>query len=195
MPRIAVRRVGKGAGWSLEPKRYEKALRDAVNKEAKPAVLKMMKEVVEGKRYSESGDAWKHKVQFKARFQVRGNDAVLYAFPTGKNKKYWTWTSRGTKPHSIDAKNAPFLVFPYGGPGQAPKTRPPRGSGRSFGGPGVTKWARVKHVDHPGTKARLFEEQIMKEYAPKFRRLVRKTIDDLINEKNGPYIGAISFAN
>jgi hypothetical protein len=195
MPRIAVRRVGKGAGWSLEPKRYEKALRDAVNKEAKPAVLKMMKEVVEGKRYSESGDAWKHKVQFKARFQVRGNDAVLYAFPTGKNKKYWTWTSRGTKPHSIDAKNAPFLVFPYGGPGQAPKTRPPRGSGRSFGGPGVTKWARVKHVDHPGTKARLFEEQIMKEYAPKFRRLVRKTIDALINEKNGPYIGAISFAN
>ena len=194
MPKIGVRRID-GAGWSLEPKRYEKAIRAAVNKEAKPEVLKMMREVVEGKRYSTSGDAWKHKVEFRARFQMRGNDATLYAYPTGKNKKYWVWTSRGTEPHPIDAKNAPFLVFPYGGPGQAPKTRTPRGSGGSFGGPGVTKWASVKHVDHPGTEARLFEEQIMKEYAPKFRRLIRKTIDDLINEKNGPYIGTISFAN
>lgn len=175
----------------MEPKRYEKALRDAVNKEAKPAVLKMFKEVVVGKRYSESGDAWKHKVQFKARFQIRGNDAILYVFPAGKNKKYWIWTSRGTKPHPIDAKNAPFLVFPYGSAAPKPKTSPPRGSGRTFGGPGG--WARVKHVDHPGTKARLFEEQIMKEYTPKFRKLVRKTIDDLINEKNKPFVGSFGI--
>ena len=88
MPKIGVRRID-GAGWSLEPKRYEKAIRAAVNKEAKPEVLKMMREVVEGKRYSTSGDAWKHKVEFRARFQMRGNDATLYAYPTGKNKKYW----------------------------------------------------------------------------------------------------------
>jgi len=193
MPRIAVRRIGKGAGWSLEPKRYEKAIRAAVDKKAKPAVLKMMREVVEGKRYSTSGDAWKHKVDFRAKFQIRGGDGVLYAYPTGENKKYWIWTSRGTKPHPIDAKNAPFLIFPYGGPGQAPKTRTPRGSGGSFGGPGVTKWAKVTHVDHPGTKARLFEEQIMKEYAPKFRHLIRVTLDRLLMEKNQPYVGSFGI--
>ena len=191
MPRIAVRRVGKGAGWSLEPKRYEKAIRDAVNKEAKPAVLKMHREVIEGKRYSESGDAWKHKVQFRARFQVRGNDAVLYVFPAGKNKQIWDWVTNGTRPHKIKAKNAPVLSFMWGGPGVPPsKTTTPRGSGGSFGGGGAAKMVHLKEVDHPGSKHRNFEGRIAKEYAPTFRKLIRKTIDDLINEKNQPFTGS-----
>lgn len=190
MPRVAVQRIEKGAGWSLEPKKYEAALRRAMESEAKPEVLKMMREVVEGKSYSDK--PWKHKVDFKARFAMKGQDAVLWAYPTGPNKDLWTWTSRGTKPHGIDARNAPYLVFPYGGPGQQPKTRPRLGAGKTvikLGGPGVTQWARVKHVDHPGTAPRQFEERIMDEYAPKFRKLVRTTIERVVQEKNAPYVG------
>ena len=57
----------------------------------------------------------------------------------------------------------------------------------------MTKWAKVTHVDHPGTKARLFEEQIMKEYAPKFRHLIRVTLDRLLMEKNQPYVGSFGI--
>jgi hypothetical protein len=183
-----MRRI-QGAGWSLEPKRYERELRKAVEKVAKPAVLKMCQEVVAGKRYSSTGEAWKHKISFRSRFQIRGGDAVLYVYPHGKNKELWTYTSRGTKPHPIDAKNAPYLIFPYGGPKQQPKTRPFGGGGPILPGFGQTKWARVKHVDHPGTKPRMFEEQIEKDYRPEFRKLIRGTIDRLIQEKNRPYVG------
>jgi len=194
VPRVAVRRVGKGAGWSLEPRRYEKELRKAINKVAKPAVLKMCKEVVSGDRYSTTGRAWKHKIKFRSRFSVRGNDAILYVYPSGKDKLIWTYVSRGTRPHPIDAKNAPFLVFPYGGPGQSAKTSLAPGAGRVFGGPGgTTKWASVKHVDHPGSKGRHFEERIAKEYGPKFRKLVRKTIEDLVQEKNQPFVGSFGI--
>lgn len=163
-----------------------------MEKTVKPEVLKMHREVVEGKRYSESGKAWEHKIKFQARFQIRGNDAILYVYPTGKNKEIWTYVSRGTPPHGIDAKNAPYLVFPYGGPGQQPKTTLARGKRKRpipLGGPSGTRWARVKHVDHPGTDAREFEERIGKEYRPKFRKHVNKTIRHLVQEKNQPFAG------
>lgn len=189
MPRIAARRI-EGAGWSLEPKRYEKAIRDAIEKEAKPVVFKMMKEVVQGKRYSNNGDAWKHDVQFQARFQMHGSDAVLYAYPTGRNKQIWNWVSRGTRPHKIRPKNAPALAFMYGGPGvPPPKTRTPRGAGGTFGGAGVAKMVFAQEVDHPGGKPRHFEEQIAEEYAPQFKHLIRVTLDKLLMEKNQPYVG------
>ena len=161
------------SGWRIDPKRYERAIRDAVNKEAKSTVLKMFKEVIEGKRYSTKGEAWKHKVAFRARLQMRGNDAVLYVYPAGKNKDIWNYVSRGTRPHKIRAKNAPYLHFPWGGPGQQPKTH--RGV-YEMGGPGVTQWARVKEVDHPGSKPRLFEERIVYDYSTKFQMVVRRAL-------------------
>ena len=176
MPRVGVsvgaRRI-KTAGWQIDPKGTDRRLRQAMNAQAKPAVIKMCKEVVQGKRYSEDGKPWKHKITFRARFQMRGDDAVLYVYPTGKDKMLWTWTSRGTKPHPIDARNAPYLVFPYGGPRARPKTTPRHGV--TIRSP-TEKWASVKHVDHPGTKAREFEERIMDEYAPKFRKIIRRAL-------------------
>ena len=180
MPRagvaIGIRRIDT-AGWRIDPKAVERRLRQAVNGQAKPAVIRMCKEVVQGKRYSRSGKPWKHKVSFRARFQMRGDDAVLYVFPTGPNKDLWTWTSRGTRPHPIEAKNAPYLVFPYGGPGARPKTTVPAGKGavKFYGGP-VRKWASVKKVDHPGTQPRHFEERILKEYGRDFRKIIRRAL-------------------
>ena len=185
MPRVAVKRI-TDAGWRVRPELFERELRRAVNAEAKPEVLKMMKEVIEGKRYSISGEKWEHdRINFRARFQMRGQDAILYAYPSGPDKEYWTWTSRGTRPHGIDAKNAPYLVFPIGGRDQMPKTPPaPR-----FGAPiipslGTEKWVSVKHVDHPGTKPREFEERIMKDYAKDYRKLINNTIRNVIRLKN-----------
>jgi len=185
VPRVAVKRI-TDAGWQVRPDLYERELRKAINSVAKPDVLKMMQEVVDGKRYSNDGQAWEHnRINFRARFQMRGQDAILYAYPSGPDKDYWTWTSRGTRPHGIDAKNAPYLVFPIGGRGQMPKTPPaPR-----FGVPiipslGAEHWVSVKHVDHPGTKPREFEERIMKDYDREYRKLIRTTIQDVIRYKN-----------
>jgi hypothetical protein len=176
VPRVVIKRLERGrqAAFILDPKRVERSIKRAVNSTAKPAVIKMCQDVVAGKRYSLSGKPWKHKITFRSRFSFKGDDAILYVYPFGKNKEIWTYVSRGTKPHGIDAKNAPYLVFPYGGPEQMPKTAPEGITPVVPGGP--TKWARVKHVDHPGTKARHFEERIGKDYGPKFRKLIHAAI-------------------
>jgi len=49
---------------------------------------------------------WEHKPKFQCRTTLRPEGFVLYVFPTGENKKYWIWTSRGTKPHTIEPVNA-----------------------------------------------------------------------------------------
>jgi hypothetical protein len=52
---------------------------------------------------------------------------------------------------------------------------------------------RKKSVDHPGSKARNFEERIAKEYGPEYRKLIRRTIEDLVQEKNQPFVGAFGI--
>ena len=87
MPRVGVQRID--SGWTPDPKRFERALRDVLSKVAKPAVLKMCKEVVEGKRYSNTGRAWRHKTtvgkaldaQLMHRFDDFGGNFMLGPLP------------------------------------------------------------------------------------------------------------------
>lgn len=142
--RILLRRVRgrrKHPNWSGIAKEVEKTL-DA---KVKPRLLDYPRRIVA---------SWEHKPEFRAMKRVTRGDIRVYIYPTGPNKKYWIWTSRGTKPHVIEPKNAPVLAFPsiY-----TPKTTV-RGPG--YKGPGTSSGPTVfaMHVEHPGTKPRHFEE-------------------------------------
>jgi hypothetical protein len=92
----------------------------------------------------------------------------------GKGWLIFKWVDRGTEAHSIDPKpgNKRGLLIFRGGysPKTLPIARSHVGDGKAHG-----DWASVDHVDHPGTKARLFSETIQKRTYPQFR----KTIENL----------------
>lgn len=131
----------KHPNWSGIVKEVERTLDNVV----KPRLLEYPKKIVAD---------WDHQPEFKARKRVTKDSISVYAYPSGPYKDIWYWVSRGTKPHPIEPVNAPALAFPsiY-----TPHTQP---RGPSYGGPGKSSDATVfaLHVDHPGTKARKFEE-------------------------------------
>lgn len=105
---------------------------------------------------------WTRKPKFeKITSTAGGNVAVL----VGTDNEIYGYVSRGTKPHRIEPKNAPFLVFQTG---YKAKTTP-NVIGSTVGGPtGPT--VRAKGVTHPGTDARNFDEVITKKWEPRFKR-------------------------
>ncbi len=154
--RILLRRVKgrkKHPNWSGIVKEVERTL-DA---KVKPQLLEYPKKVVAN---------WKHKPDFKAMKRVTKDAISVYVYPTGPNKDYWIWTSRGTRPHIIRPKKAKILAFPSV---YKPKTTP-RGPG--YRGPGVSSGPTVfaKEVKHPGTKPRHFEEAWERYAQARFRK-------------------------
>ena len=142
--RVLVRQVRgrkEHPNWQGIVKEVEKTI-DAV---VKPRVLNYATRVVAN---------WAHKPAFKARKSVSRGGIIVYVYPSGENAKYWIWTSRGTKPHKIRPRRAKVLAFPSV---YIPKTTP---RGPSYGGPGTSSGPTrfAQEVDHPGTKARHFEE-------------------------------------
>ena len=142
--RILIRRFRgrrKHPNWTGIVKEAERTLDRVV----KPRLLDYAERVVAN---------WEHKPRFKARKVVTRKAIAVDVWPTGPNKKYWVWTSRGTKPHVIKPKRAKVLAFPSV---YVPKTTP---RGPSYGGPGTSSGPTIfaAHVDHPGTKPRRFEE-------------------------------------
>jgi hypothetical protein len=126
---------------------------------------------------------WDHAPKWVARKTIRPDYIKVTVFPSGPNRKIWHFVSRGTKRHKIETKNAPSLVFPWGGKGSyKPKTKP--GRPPSFGGPGeVTnpEIKRLQEVDHPGNEGRFFEEAISKEEFKKLRVVVNDAIREGVN--------------
>lgn len=112
---------------------------------------------------------WSHKVNFDARKFITADSISINVFPTGANKKYWTWNDLGTKPHKIPKAGPKFLAFSLG---YKPKTAPVG----KFGGPGTYKGPKVKgvmQVDHPGTKPRKHTETIAKDNKAWYSRSMR----------------------
>lgn len=82
---------------------------------------------------------------------VSGYDVLVG--PSGPHADVWRMLDDGTRAHTIAAKNAPALVFVWGGPGSyKAKTRP----GVLAAGPGGATGNLVafRKVRHPGTVAR-----------------------------------------
>ena len=154
-----IRARAKHPNWSGIAKELEKTL-DA---EVKPRLLEYGERVVAN---------WEHKPQFKARKRITRGGISVYVYPAGENKKYWIWTSRGTRPHPIEPKKASVLAFPSV---YTPKTKP---RGPSYGGPGTSSGPMIyaRHVDHPGTKPRHFEEAWARWTKTWFRREMENAI-------------------
>ena len=71
----------------------------------------------------------------------------------GTNSKVWSIVNAGSPPHPIAARNAPFLVFRWGG-GYKAKTKVHVLS--SYKGAPGDNWAKKKEVQHPGFEGRKF---------------------------------------
>ena len=149
-----------------------KEIESAMDKGVKPALVKSHELVVAG---------WKSNVGFAAKKYLRADSITIYVYPTGKDKKVWTYVDQGTKAHDISEKPGKGLWFEWGGKGSyEPKTlaRP----ARTVAGGGYVKsghLVRMKKVRHPGSEGRFFSEAIAKDSLPDFRRLIENAFRNI----------------
>ena len=138
-------------------------LERTIDEKVKPLYYKRFKEVVAN---------WSSDVDFELRKFIRPDGISLRVYPRGEDAKIWVFVSHGTKRHTITAKNAPFLIFVWGGKGSyVPKTT----SGGGFGGPGIVMGGKVvgaKRVNHPGNAPRDFEKRIQADLQPECRYIM-----------------------
>lgn len=121
-------------------------------KRAPDAVTKGMDDAAEAVKadFEKTTQGWEHSVTFT--IQKQGTDRTITT-----DDEIWGYVDKGTPRHVIVAKKARVLRFATGG---RAKTQP----GRITSGSGAKGGAVVfrPRVNHPGTKARLFTQQIAK---------------------------------
>lgn len=120
---------------------------------------------------------WEHKPEFNSKKYITPEQIAVSVFPTGENADIWTFVDQGTKPHKIAAKNAPNLVFQWGGPGSYVSKTLARPA-RTVRGGGYVKNPKlhvVKQVNHPGTQAREFTKEIAEDIKPDFKKTIENT--------------------
>jgi hypothetical protein len=119
--------------------------------------------------YQRTTRTWKHKPRFYPKRTATG-------ITINTDSDIYKWTDYGTKPHIIRAKNAPFLVFrwPYKA---ATKPRVIGSINAKYG----KFWARKLQVNHPGTKARHFTDEISKRMQKRAVTIMRAELKKAIN--------------
>jgi len=143
---------GLGEVYKRLPKAVEKGMKEAT-KEA----LKDFEKTTRG---------WEHNVSFSVTEQGNGEYLI------GTNDEIWKYVDEGTRPHTIRPRGR-FLKF---APGSKAKTKPGGLiSGSGVPGSGVV-FARV--VRHPGTKARLFSQQIARRWSRGVSPFIRAALQE-----------------
>lgn len=107
-------------------------------------------------RFKKTTEGWKHGApDFKHEVEM-GKDASVWAGPVGSDDmvEKWARLDNGADPHPIDAKNAPYMVFPFQGPGRSYSSSTQPRIFRSKGWEKVGPVLHTKHVEHPGFVAR-----------------------------------------
>lgn len=116
--------------------------------------------------YEECTDTWEHKPTFEI---IQTKDGYI----VGTDDEIFQYVDEGTAPHQIAPKPGKTLRFYAGG---APKTRPHIiGSGPGRRGDRLVHTR--KPVQHPGTEARGFTEEIHKKWARELPFLIQSRID------------------
>lgn len=122
----------------------------------------------EGKRdraeFNKTVEAWTRAPAMVYETKITGQVAQVWIGPKGSAEmvQRWIWLDEGTEPHTIAARNAPTLRFPFQGKGKSynPKTRPlwlgsVSGAGQKFG-PVITP----KAVGHTGNEPRYWSKTL-----------------------------------
>lgn len=140
-----------------------KQLEDVLDNQVKPNILKAHERVVSN---------WKNKPSFQSKKFINPNRIAINIFPTGPNADIWRFVDEGTKPHIIQAKNAPMLKFRLGYQSKtlAKPARTVSGGGKATG-PFMQKF----RVNHPGNEARNFTGEIAEDIKPSYKDLIEKT--------------------
>lgn len=145
----------------INPDLYKKEVLKALDREIQ----------IDKRMLEKTVTTWKSpRPVFKTKSKVTNQQAEARAWTEDDR---WNWTDRGTPAHYITAKRGKYLTFSYGG---RPKTKVRTlGSGRGSRG---NKWAKKQVVKHPGTKARLWSQEVIKRRRAYFLRDM-----ELANEK------------
>jgi hypothetical protein len=104
------------------------------------------------KLYGRTVKTWRRKPRFSAQTKFKNSEVVINA---GTDDKVWNIINRGARPHIIRAKNAPRLRFQTGYTAKTKVRDLHTGPGGAFG---PIRFAMA--VNHPGIKARQFDQEI-----------------------------------
>lgn len=117
---------------------------------------------------------WKTKPKFDSKISTKGGDLSVHTFPSGDEDavQRWIWADRGTEPHIIRARNAPYLRFRTG---YRSKTLPGRFSSRASRYSGG--WRRTRAVFHPGQEARNWTAILLQEHGIEFVQAIEDAIE------------------
>jgi len=108
-------------------------------------------------QYAKTMATWTKQAEVKVTTKVIDEPrSIRIQVETGAPYPYVDW---GTPAHDIVAKNAPMLVFRWGGPGSYHAKTTPNVIGSQPGG-AFGKMVAFKRVRHPGTKPRNFTKLI-----------------------------------
>lgn len=121
------------------------------------------------KDFEKTTATWSRKVAFEVQYKVRPNGPEVFVFT---NNRIYGYVNDGTEPHLIFPVRARALAFP-GGPYKAKTT--PRVIGSTSGGSSGATVFRA-YVQHPGTEARNFDEEIGKLWESKFKRRIEEAM-------------------
>lgn len=149
-----------------------KKLEKAIDKKVKPSLIKSHELIVVD---------WEHKPKFAARKYIEPNRIAVSVYPTGQYANIWFYVNFGTKPHKIAARNAPMLVFPWGGPGSYVSKTLAKPA-RTVRGGGYVKNPTLqfrKQVNHPGTQAREFTKELAEDFKPEFKKTIENTFREI----------------
>lgn len=114
---------------------------------------------------------WKTKVKFEVQISLSGGIQVE-VFTTNE---IYGYVDKGTEEHIVEAKNAPFLVFKWGGPGSYSAKTTPRVIGSKDSSQSGTKRG-FAWVLHPGNAPREFSKEIQKLWEKKFLRAMEASM-------------------
>lgn len=143
----------------------------AINHKAMMAELeKEMKAIQKevAKDFDATVKTWEHKPKFDEKFEAKPRR--LYFF-VGTGDDIYTYVSVGTKPHRIRPKRAKVLRFSGG---YQAKSQPGVIDARGGGSSGGEVFSRG--VQHPGTKARKFDEAIAEKWQRPFGDRMEKAM-------------------
>lgn len=124
------------------------------------------------KEFEKTTATWQGaKPTFEIAIGLTGQDAIVLIGPAGSTEgaQKWVWLDKGTKPHTIQAKNVPNLAFRVN---FKPKTKVKTFS--SSAGSIAPPWVNTPKVNHPGIEARDWTGEIAKRRRKKFTQRILK---------------------